>query len=101
MQDNKPVKTPCNRNFLNEIKSNLLDNTVQVTLFQQAIGSINYLAHHTIPDVMFTVNQLSKHSTKPNQFHWNALKHLLRYLNGTKDKRLVYKKQSIKETLTG
>ncbi|MBW0489425.1 hypothetical protein O181_029140 [Austropuccinia psidii MF-1] len=101
MQESKPVKTPCNGNFLKEIKSNLSDDTVQVTSFQQAIGSINYLAHHTRPDMLFTVNQLYKHSTKPKQFHWNALKHLLCYLNGTKDKCLVYKKQSIKETSTG
>ncbi|MBW0584963.1 hypothetical protein O181_124678 [Austropuccinia psidii MF-1] len=101
MQDSKPVKTPCNGNFLNKINSNLSDNTIQVTSFQQAIGSINYPAHNTRPDVMFTINQLSKHLIKPNQCHWNALKHLLRYLNGTKDKCLVYKQQSIKETLTG
>ncbi|MBW0470060.1 hypothetical protein O181_009775 [Austropuccinia psidii MF-1] len=101
MQESKPVKTPCNGNFLKEIKSNLSDNTVQVTSFQQAIGSINYLAHHTRPDMIFTVNQLSKHSTKPKQLHWSALKHLLCDLNGTKDKCLVYKQQSIKESSTG
>ncbi|MBW0535305.1 hypothetical protein O181_075020 [Austropuccinia psidii MF-1] len=101
MQDSKPVKTPCNGNFLNKINSNLSDDAIQVTSFQQAIGSINYRAHHTRPDVMFKINQLSKHSIKPNQCHWNALKHLLCYLNGTKDKCLVYKPQAIKETLTG
>ncbi|MBW0573521.1 hypothetical protein O181_113236, partial [Austropuccinia psidii MF-1] len=101
VQESKPVKTPCNGNFLNEINSNLSDDAIQATSFQQTIGSINYLAHHTRPDVMFTINQLSKHSIKPNQCHWNALKHLLRYLKGTKDKCLVYKPQAIKETLTG
>ncbi|MBW0469395.1 hypothetical protein O181_009110 [Austropuccinia psidii MF-1] len=101
MQDSKPVKTPCKGNFLNEINSNLSDDAIQVTSFQQAVGSINYLAHHTRPDVMFTINQLSKNSIKPNQCHWNALKHLLCYLNRTIDKCLVYKQQSNKKTLTG
>ncbi|MBW0580911.1 hypothetical protein O181_120626 [Austropuccinia psidii MF-1] len=69
----KPVKTPCNCNFLNEIGTNLSEDILE----------------------------LSKYSLKPNQCHWNALKHLLRYLNGTKDKCLVYKQQLIKEALTG
>ncbi|MBW0566595.1 hypothetical protein O181_106310 [Austropuccinia psidii MF-1] len=100
MNECKLVKTPCNGNFLNEIGTNLLEDILEVTSFQQAIGSLNYLAHHTRPDILFTTNQLSKYSLKPNQCHWNALKRLLRYLNGTKDKCLVYKQQSIKEALT-
>ncbi|MBW0526203.1 hypothetical protein O181_065918 [Austropuccinia psidii MF-1] len=51
--------------------------------------------------ILFTTNKLSKYSLRPNQCHWNALKHLLRYLNGTKDKCLVYKEQPNKESLTG
>ncbi|MBW0516627.1 hypothetical protein O181_056342 [Austropuccinia psidii MF-1] len=97
----KSVKTPCNGNFLSKIGSNLSEEALEVTLFQQAIGSLNYLAHHTRPDILFTTNQLSKNSLKPNQYHWSALKHLLRYLSGTKDRCLVYKQQLIKEALTG
>ncbi|MBW0572690.1 hypothetical protein O181_112405, partial [Austropuccinia psidii MF-1] len=101
MEDCKSVKTPCNGNFPNEIGCKSSNAIIKVTLFQQAIGSLNYLAHHTRPDVLFTVNQLSKYSTKLSQPHWNALKHLFCYLNGTKDKSLVYRQQSIKEALTG
>ncbi|MBW0488907.1 hypothetical protein O181_028622 [Austropuccinia psidii MF-1] len=97
----KPVKTPCNGNFLNELESGSSDQVIDTTLFQQAIGSINYLAHHTRPDILFTVNQLSQYSTKPNQCHWNGLKHLLRYLKGTKDKCLTYTQCTTKEMLTG
>ncbi|MBW0468629.1 hypothetical protein O181_008344 [Austropuccinia psidii MF-1] len=57
----KSVKTPCNGNFLNEIGSNLVDKALEVTVFQQAIGSLNYLAHHTRPNILLTTNQLSKH----------------------------------------
>ncbi|MBW0545050.1 hypothetical protein O181_084765 [Austropuccinia psidii MF-1] len=91
----------------NELKINQTDLIVKLLRqfgmeeCKSAIGSLNYLAHHTQPDVLFTVNQLSKYSTKPSQSHWNALKHLFRYLNGTKDKCLVYRQQSIKEALTG
>ncbi|MBW0475787.1 hypothetical protein O181_015502 [Austropuccinia psidii MF-1] len=47
MDDCNPIKTPCNGNFLNELESGISDKALNVTLFQQAIGSINYLAHHT------------------------------------------------------
>ncbi|MBW0490178.1 hypothetical protein O181_029893 [Austropuccinia psidii MF-1] len=77
------------------------DDIVKVTSFKQAIRSLNYLSHHTRPDVSFTVNHISKYSIKPNQCHWNVLKHLLCYLNGTKDNYLAYKQQSIKQALTG
>ncbi|MBW0520579.1 hypothetical protein O181_060294 [Austropuccinia psidii MF-1] len=97
----KSVKTPCNGNFLNEIGCNPLEDALEVTLFQKAIGSLNYLAHHTRPNILLTKNQLSKHSLKPNQHHWSVLKHLLCYLIGTKDRCLVYKQQLIKEALTG
>ncbi|MBW0514073.1 hypothetical protein O181_053788 [Austropuccinia psidii MF-1] len=101
MEDCKSVKTPCNGNFLNKIGRGPMDDVIEVTHFQQAIGSLNYLAHYTRPDVLFTVNQILRYSTKPNQSHWNALKHLLRYVKGTKDKCLVYKQQSNKEAFTG
>ncbi|MBW0540675.1 hypothetical protein O181_080390 [Austropuccinia psidii MF-1] len=73
MEDCKSVKTPCNGNFLNKIGRGSTDDVIE----------------------------LSKYSTKPNQSHWNSLKHLLRYVKGTKDKCLVYQQQSNKEALTG
>ncbi|MBW0514370.1 hypothetical protein O181_054085 [Austropuccinia psidii MF-1] len=101
MQDSNAVKTPSNGNFLNELDSRDTNEVVDVTSFQQAIGSLNYLAHHSRPDVLFTVNQLSRYSTKPNRCHWSALKHLLRYLKGTRNKRLIYSRNLGKEQLTG
>ncbi|MBW0517860.1 hypothetical protein O181_057575 [Austropuccinia psidii MF-1] len=101
MQDSNAVKTPCNGNFLNELTAINTEEVIDVTSFQQAIGSLNYLAHHSWPDVLFTVNQLSRYSTKPLKCHWNALKHLLRYLKGTKNKQMVYTCNLGKDKLTG
>ncbi|MBW0580947.1 hypothetical protein O181_120662 [Austropuccinia psidii MF-1] len=92
---------PCNGNFLDKIKPNLSDNIVRITSFQQAIRSSKNLDYHTRPEVMFTVNQISKYSNKPNKCQWNALKNLLHYLNGTKGKCLDYKWESMKEALNG
>ncbi|MBW0567328.1 hypothetical protein O181_107043 [Austropuccinia psidii MF-1] len=70
---------------------------VAITPYQQAIGSLNYLAQHTRPDIMFTVNQLSRYSTKPTSKHWTAVRHLLRYLKGTMLFVLIFSKAKDKD----
>ncbi|MBW0483463.1 hypothetical protein O181_023178 [Austropuccinia psidii MF-1] len=100
MEDSNPVKTPCNGNLLNELDSDTTNEPVEVTLFQQAIGTINYIAHHTRPDILFSINQLSRYSIRPGRCHWSALKHLLCYLKGTRNKCLIYNQTSSKDPLT-
>ncbi|MBW0549977.1 hypothetical protein O181_089692, partial [Austropuccinia psidii MF-1] len=90
MTDSKGVKTPCNGNLLIEIDDK--GEVVGLNCYQHAIGSLNYLAQHTRPDIMFTVNQLSRFLTKPTTKHWTELKHLLRYLNGTLTYQLLFTK---------
>ncbi|MBW0535007.1 hypothetical protein O181_074722 [Austropuccinia psidii MF-1] len=90
MDESRSLKTLCNGNLMTEIEDK--GEVVAITPYQQAIGSLNYLAQHTRPDIMFTVNQLSRYSTKPTSRHWTALKHLLRYLKGTMLLVLVFSK---------
>ncbi|MBW0475978.1 hypothetical protein O181_015693 [Austropuccinia psidii MF-1] len=101
MEGSRGVKTPCNANLLKELEA--VGEPVMVTNFQQAIGTINYIAQHTRPDVLFAVNSLSRHSTHPTAKHWVALKHLLRYLKGSCDISLCYSKsiRTDNSTLTG
>jgi hypothetical protein len=63
-------------------------NPVEPTLYQSFIGSINYLALGTRPDLSFAVNYLARFSANPNETHWAALKHLIQYIATTRDKRL-------------
>ncbi|MBW0521050.1 hypothetical protein O181_060765 [Austropuccinia psidii MF-1] len=95
MSESKGVKTPCNGNFHTEIEDE--GEVVAITSFQQAIGSLNYLAQHTRPDIMFTVNQLSHYSVKPTVKHWTLIKHLMRYLKATLNYSLLFTKQDIKQ----
>jgi len=44
-----------------------------------------YLATLTWPDISFTVVTLCRFIANPGVKHWNAVKHLLHYLQGTKD----------------
>ncbi|XP_055604438.1 uncharacterized protein LOC129752693 [Uranotaenia lowii] len=45
------------------------------------------------PDISFAVNYLSRFQNGATDTHWAYLKRVLRYLQGTKDFRLVYTKQ--------
>ncbi|XP_074283932.1 secreted RxLR effector protein 161-like [Silene latifolia] len=49
-----------------------------------------YLANNTRPDIAFSVNLLARHSATPTRRHWNGIKYLLRYLQGTQDLGLFY-----------
>lgn len=48
-----------------------------------------YLSTNTRPDIAFAVSQLARFSNAPKQSHAKAMKHLIRYLKGTKDKGTI------------
>ncbi|MBW0524297.1 hypothetical protein O181_064012 [Austropuccinia psidii MF-1] len=88
MENKHSVKSPYNDNLLKELET--VDEPNNTTSFQQAIGSFNYLAQNTCPDILFTVKSLSRYATHPTDKHWVALKHLLSYLKGSLDLCLHY-----------
>ena len=53
-----------------------------------------YLAGHTRPDISFAVNLLARYSSSPTRRHWNGVKHILRYLQGTQDMGLFFSNES-------
>ncbi|GBP97193.1 Retrovirus-related Pol polyprotein from transposon RE2; Endonuclease RE2 [Eumeta japonica] len=54
----------------------------------------------TRPDISFAVNTLSRFNKNPTAEHWNAVKRIFRYLQGTKDLKLTYTKDG-DENITG
>ena len=73
---------------------------VNSTLFRSLIGSLRYLTH-TRPDLLFSVGFLSRFMQNPTQEHYNGLKRILRYVKGTEDYGLFYKKGDMKGELVG
>ena len=55
-----------------------------------AVGSLMYLATMTQPDIAYAVGVLAHFNHNPGMAHWKAVKHLFRYLQGTKEMRLEY-----------
>jgi transposase InsO family protein len=58
--------------------------------YQSAVGALMYAMLGTRPDLAFAVASLSQFSSNPGQPHWDAIKHVLRYMRGTTDYRLTY-----------
>jgi len=59
--------------------------------YLSAVGSLQYLATMTRPDIAFAVSYLGRFNHNPGLQHWAAVKHLFRYLKGTAGYKLVYK----------
>ena len=58
-----------------------------------------YLANCTRPYIAFPINLSVRYSSVPTQRHWNDIKHILRYLQGTVDMCLFYSKESKQQLL--
>ena len=62
--------------------------------YLSAIGALMYLANSTRPDIAFAVNLLARFCSCPTRRHWNGIKHIFRYLQGTSDMGLFYSNES-------
>ena len=58
--------------------------------YQAAIGSLLYLSLYTRPDISHAVSKLAKYYNDPSIHHWQCVKQIFRYLQGTKRLGLIY-----------
>lgn len=59
--------------------------------FRRNIGCLRYLLHSR-PDLSFAVGVLSRYMHKPKESHFEAMKQVLRYLQGTSSYGLTFKR---------
>ncbi|MCO5550233.1 hypothetical protein L7F22_003716 [Adiantum nelumboides] len=57
-----------------------------------ACGSLMYAMVATRPDIAYAVGVVSRFMSNPGKKHWEAVKGVLRYLNGTKDRCICFGK---------
>ena len=92
MKDCKSSKTPLPPNI--QLSKTPVSEAAQVaedmrlTPYAEAVGSLIYLAMSTRPDLAFAVSLTSRFMSCPNGEHWNAVKHIFRYLRGTTNYRM-------------
>ena len=95
LQDSKPVSTPLNPGT--RLSTSMCpQNDAEASEMQQypyisVVGSLMYLALTTWPDIAYAAGVLARFNSNPGPTHWQAAKHVLRYLKGTVEQKLVYR----------
>ena len=90
MEDSNAVKNPIVPGT--KLRKDEGGIRVDETLFKQVVGSLMYLTV-TRPDMMFSVSLISRFMARPTMAHWLAAKRILRYLKGTINLGIFYRKQ--------
>jgi len=73
-------------------KNDLERKQMENILYASIVGSLMYAQTCTRPDISFAVGMLGRYQSNPGLHHWKAVKKVLRYLQGTKDHMLTYKR---------
>ena len=73
-------------------KNDLEREKIKDIPYASAVGSLMYAQVCTRPDIVFVVGMLGRYQSNPGLDHWRAAKKVLRYLQGTKDYMLMYKR---------
>ena len=90
MEDSSAVKNPIVPGT--KLRKDEGGVAVDETLYKQVVGSLMYLTV-TRPDMMFGVSLISRFMARPTMAHWLAAKRILRYLKGTINLGIFYRKQ--------
>ena len=94
MGESKPCRTPMEADLTNKLskadspseeEQQATENVELKQLYQEAVGSLMYLMICTRPDIAFAVSFLSRFSSNPGIKHWQAVKQVFKYLNGTRN----------------
>jgi len=72
----------------NELEREQMENIPYASI----VGSLMYAQTRTRPDISFAVGMLGRYQSNPGLDHWKATKKVLRYLQGTKNHMLTYKR---------
>ena len=89
MHNCKAKLTPCDPN-INNICNESTEAT-NATLYREIIGSLIYAMTGTRPDLCYVVTKLSQYMSEPNKNHMSMAKHVLRYLKGTINEKLIFR----------
>ena len=99
MEECKPKNTPSEMD-VNKQNNEPLDES-QHKIYRQIVGGLIYIMCCTRPDLAFIVTILSQHMSNPSRGDLVMAKHVLRYLKGTKDWILVFRKSGAPISING
>lgn len=99
MQECKAVATPMETNQKLNKPKNVDAHLMKRLPYQSLIGSLLYLSTSTRPDIAYATSVLSQFNNCYDETHWIAGKRILRYLKGTLNHGLIFKRSD--QPLTG
>jgi hypothetical protein len=87
LEDANPKGTPAPRESLGrDLKGNPFSQEFN---YASVVGMLMYLCNNTRPEIAFAVNQCARYTHFPTEKHGNYLKHIGKYLKGTRGKGLI------------
>jgi hypothetical protein len=102
MDQSKPVSTPMDhKQFFVPNQKEVFYEKFSELSYESIIGSLLYIANNFRPDISYAVSILSQFTSNPSELHFQGIKRILRYLNGTKDYGLIFRKGSNMNILKG
>ena len=67
------------------------ENMMRQVSYASAVGSLMYDMLCTRPDISYLVGMVSQYQSNPGPKHWQAIKHILKYLRRARNYMLVYR----------
>src|SRR5882762_9491045 len=93
MAEANPVGMPLDPNV--KIGPNPIHNELnRSNSYAKFLGELQYLANTTQPDISYAINKLGSYTANPSLEHYGSLKQILRYLAGTRDYGITYRKSN-------
>ena len=92
MADCRPKSTPCEVKLqAYENNDNEEDTEGDTRRYREIVGSLVYAMTCSRPDLSWIVTKLSSHLNNPTKADWMTVKHVLRYIKGTLNHKLVFR----------
>ena len=98
MRDCNPVKYPMEAKI--QIDKDAKGRAVEAAAYRSVIGGLRYLVH-TRPDISYAVGVVSRYMERPTVMHQGAVKRILRYVQGTLDYGIEYRRGTGNYLLAG
>jgi hypothetical protein len=90
MLDSNPTSTPLPEGISMLPATDAEADAAQGFPYLEVIGSLMYAMMGTRPDIAYAVSTLSRFASRPGFTHVSALKHLLRYIQGTRQLGITF-----------
>ena len=93
LSDEFGVSTPADA-CVKLVAEDEVSKSADPKLYQQIVGSLQYAASGTRPDIAYAVSTIANFCHEPTELHLTAAKRVLRYLKQTRDLNLTYVKNT-------